>query len=542
MAYIEPNSIVEFFGNTGLSPNYENSLYFSTPDERDSYFDSNVTKLGAVNRCSYQRENKGSIRVELPTSQIYRSSYMRFKNVGFENKWFYAFVTQVNYINNVTTEVRYQLDPLMTWMGNFALGQCYVERQHVHNDSIGANICDEGLPCGEYIDEGVHNTFASTGMKIVIAYMNPDEVGTGGGDAGGIYSACLLKVCDDADEANTFIDSLVSDNLGDNIVNIFMCPKEFAGDSGSLPSYPKNKAYSFAKPYSTVGGYTPRNKKLFCYPYKYAEVDNQEGQTQKYLYEYFNTLPDTASSGNYSFQVYGYVNANCQMLLQPTNYKTTADDTPYTVNDLGMSHFPMCAWGVDTYKAWLAQQNAYYPLNTALDSASGALSGAVSGSIAGGAVGMAGGPVGGVIGGLIGGVGGALLGALTNYGKQTNANMIENAITPTTPTQSKGQMSADCYSAIKTKSYIVHEKSITKNYAMMIDNYFTMYGYAVKQVLTPNMNCRENYTYVKTIGCQVIGAIPAEDASAIEAIFDSGCRFWKNHNNIGNYSLSNNPI
>lgn len=535
MAYIEPNSIVEFFGSTGLTPNYENSLYFSSENEKDSYFDSNVTKLGGVSRCSYQRENKGTIRVELPTSQIYRSSYMRFKNISFENKWFYCFVTQVNYINNVTTEVKYQIDPLMTWMGSFSLGQCYVERQHVHNDSIGANICDEGLPCGEYIDEGVHNTFASTGMKIVIAYMNPDEVGTGGGDAGGIYSACLLKVCDDADEANEFIDSLVTDNLGDNIVNIFMCPKEFAGTSGTLPSYPVNKAYSFSKPYSTVGGYTPRNKKLFCYPYKYAEVDNQEGQTQKYLYEYFNTLPDTASSGNYSFQVYGYVNANCQMLLQATSYKTSSKDTPYTINDLGMSHFPMCAWGVDTYKAWLAQQNAYYPLNTALDSANGALSGAVSGS-------MAGGSVGGVIGGLIGGVGGALLGALTSYGKQTNANMIENAITPVTPTESKGQMSADCYSAIKTKSFIVHEKSITKNYAMMIDNYFTMYGYAIKQVLTPNMNCRENYTYVKTIGCQVIGSIPAEDASAIESIFDSGCRFWKNHNNIGNYSLTNNPI
>lgn len=82
---------------------------------------------------------------------------------------------------------------------------------------------------------------------------------------------------------------------------------------------------------------------------------------------------------------------------------------------------------------------------------------------------------------------------------------------------------------------------ITKNYASMIDDYFTMYGYAVRNTLTPNMNARPNFTYVKTKGCIVHCNCPAEDARAIEEMFDNGIRFWKNHNNIGNYNLNNSP-
>lgn len=537
MAYIEPNSLVEFFGAVNITPTYENSLYFETVEEKDSYFNTKVSKLGSVSRCSYQRENRGRIRVELPTSQIYRTTYMRFKNASFENKWFYAFVLQVNYINNVTTEIVYQIDYLMTWMGDFTLRQCYVERQHVHNDSIGANICDEGLPCGEYIDEDVEGTFLTASMNITVVYMNPDEVGTGGGISGGIYNGCIVKTFQEAEDVNDFIAELVANNYGDNIVNIYMSPSEF---NTTDTSRAKTRLYSFDKPYSTVGGYTPKNKKLFCYPYKYVEVDNQEGDTQKYLYEYFETLPDATSKGDFTLAIDGMTSASCQLLLYPKNYKGNSSE--YPTQTLGMSHFPMCSWGIDTYKAWLAQQNAYYPLNTAIDVGTSAIGGVVSGAQSGANAGAVGGIYGSIIGGITGALGGGLISGGTSFAKDAYTNMVENAITPASPTQSKGQQSCDVLAGQGIKSFVIKKKSITKNYAMMIDDYFTMYGYAIKQVMTPNMNCRENYTYLKTLGCCLGGRVPAEDARVIQEIYDHGCRFWKDHNKIGNYSVSNNPI
>lgn len=536
MAYIEPTSDIQFFGNLNISPSHENSLYFASESEKNNFF-STLPKLGVANKCYYQRENKGRVRVEIPISRLYNANYMRFLNSNFENKFFYAFVLEVNYVNNVTTEVVYQLDPLMTWMGTFTLGQCYVERQHVKNDSIGANICDEGLPCGEYIDEYVDGTFLTNLMNITVVYMNPDEVGTGGGVSGGIYQGCLVKTFNDAEDVNAFIDGLVHLNYSDNIVNIYMSPFEFDTTDESRP---KSNDYIFSKPYDTVGGYKPKNNKLFCYPYKFVEVDNQEGDTQKYLYEYFETLPDQTSSGDFTLTIDGMTSASCQLLLYPKHYK--GNESEYPTQTLGMSHFPMCSWGIDTYKAWLAQQNAYYPLNTAVDVGTSAIGGAVGGSARGATSGIASGVAGQVIGGITGALAGGIIAGGTSYAKDAYTNMVENAITPASPTQSKGQQSVDVLSGQGIKTYVVREKSITKNYAMMIDDYFTMYGYAIKQVMTPNMNRRENYTFVKTLGCNVQGDIPADDARVIESIFDNGCRFWKDYTKIGDYSVSNNPI
>lgn len=40
MAYIQPDSVVQFYGDLGISPNYENTLYFSSVLAKDSYFDA----------------------------------------------------------------------------------------------------------------------------------------------------------------------------------------------------------------------------------------------------------------------------------------------------------------------------------------------------------------------------------------------------------------------------------------------------------------------------------------------------------------------
>jgi hypothetical protein len=93
----------------------------------------------------------------------------------------------------------------------------------------------------------------------------------------------------------------------------------------------------------------------------------------------------------------------------------------------------------------------------------------------------------------------------------------------------------------RNKNFYFRQKCITKNYAMMIDSFFDMFGYAIKQHAVPNMNARPHWTYVKTKGCSVDGALPADDAQAIENIFNKGIRFWKNHNEIGNYGYDNSP-
>ena len=55
------------------------------------------------------------------------------------------------------------------------------------------------------------------------------------------------------------------------------------------------------------------------------------------------------------------------------------------------------------------------------------------------------------------------------------------------------------------------------------------------------MKSRPHWNYVKTIDCSISGSVPSDDEKTICNIFDKGITFWKNGNEIGNYSLDNRP-
>lgn len=204
-----------------------------------------------------------------------------------------------------------------------------------------------------------------------------------------------------------------------------------------------------------------------------------------------------------------------------------------------MSHFPVCSFSVDSYQAYLAQKNAYFKQDLALTTANGAIN-TVAGAAHGAINGVVGGPIGSAVGAMQG-ASNALIDTTSNILSTVSNNMILNSVRPESPSTQKGEETPDIWFSDNKKGFRLYEKCITKNYAIMLDSYFDMFGYAIKQHGTPNMNARPHWTYVKTIGCNVKGNLPASDSRDIEGIFDAGCRFWHNLIEMGNYGLDNSP-
>lgn len=541
MPYVVPNSTAQFFIGTNLSPSHENSLYFASVSAKDSYFDGR-NKYTAT-QVTYQRENRGFIRVQLPIASLIHCDYMRFRNTSFENMWFYAFITQVNYINNVTTEVQYLLDPLMTWMGWFSLKRCFIVRQHVVNDAIGANLCDEGLSCGAYVTNRVYqsNDYGANNSVIRIQVANPNSP-----DAnmyGGIFNPTMVSDWTTAETAANYIAELVGQGLQSNIVNVYMIPTAFE-NLGSI----NTEFIVHDKPYTSLDGYVPKNNKMFVYPYQYLEVDNTEGATKDYRYEFFwrNTTP---SQDTYNFTVEGITAGTVEIGCYPTAYNGVVYEDQ--TDRITMSHFPQCAWNIDNYQAMLAQHNAYYEQNQykaamhgVINTAAKTFLGAVGGTASGDSIDSKGNVTTTASEkGFMGMTQGAISG-LTNTAAEMATlaadKMVENTVPVELGNSLRGNPASDLQFNHK-KAFIFREKTITSNYARMIDDYFTMYGYKVNQVLVPNMNARPHWTYIQTLGCNAEGQFPAQDARSIEAIFDNGVRLWHNLEEMGNYSLDNSP-
>jgi hypothetical protein len=54
-----------------------------------------------------------------------------------------------------------------------------------------------------------------------------------------------------------------------------------------------------------------------------------------------------------------------------------------------------------------------------------------------------------------------------------------------------------------------------------------------------NIHARSRWTYVKTVGANVDGNVPADDAKYIADCFDRGIRFWADTTNPCDYSSAN---
>lgn len=529
MAYIAPNSTIEFFPDFGVDPGYENTMYFASEQAKDTYFDGIIGKI-QVTAQSYTRGERGVVKVQKTMAEMYKKGYMRYKNTSFENKWFYAFITSVEYINNITTAVHFEIDVMMTWMGDFTLGDCFIERQHTTTDVIGENTKEEGLETGEYVIQTYSQTNLFNDYAIYIFQTLSNATGEAEGITyGGIYSGLHMYYCVDEQSATDHINAMITANNLDSLVMIMILPTHFIPDHIHGSAQPTLDRFLITKPYTDFyygtdpesdpqnppvqRRYTPRNKKLFCYPYNFLTVYNTEGESADYRYEDFNGCSGYKSVGQAAFTVRGVCNAESEISCIPEGYKGL------TLNygeRLTMKKFPQCAWGADSYKAYIAQVQS--GLGVALvSSAFQAYAGAMMGN-----------PF--TLGSAVG----------TGIGEISKL-VAMHANKPAMPAHAKGSQSADLFVAMGAKDFYFLRMCITKEYAQIIDSYFDMYGYAIKEHGTPNMNARPKYTYVKTVGCVVKGEMPADDSRKIEEIFDKGVRFWKNHNEIGNYGVNNRP-
>ena len=90
--------------------------------------------------------------------------------------------------------------------------------------------------------------------------------------------------------------------------------------------------------------------------------------------------------------------------------------------------------------------------------------------------------------------------------------------------------------------FTIKPMSVRAEYARIIDDFFTMYGYKVNVVKTPSITGRRYWNFVKTVDCNIEGDVPQEDLLIIRNIFNKGCAFWHGASNMGNYNLTNSIV
>lgn len=141
------NSKVILAKGIKMDRSYNNVLSYSESDLLELLLSENHL-VASYNKFSFIRQQR-SMLVNFTFSQCEQSNYIAFQNPDYDNKWFFAWIDEVIYRGDKSTEITFTIDAWSTWFGKWTKKTCYIERQHVLNDTIGANTVPENLDVGE---------------------------------------------------------------------------------------------------------------------------------------------------------------------------------------------------------------------------------------------------------------------------------------------------------------------------------------------------------------------------------------------------------
>lgn len=266
----------------------KNQLTFASENAQKTYFLS--LPYIVEDNCTYQRKDN-VIRFPAHIDNILDYNYVMYQNEAYTNKWFYAFITKMEYVNDNLTLISIETDVFQTWQFDIIYKKMFVEREHVSNDAVGLHTLPEGLETGEYIIDSVEHDTSLNDLVYIIQTLKSttgeDLLAT---NYGGIYLAGGAYICPNI---SVFINTIQGLSAYENVIlGAYVIPSSIITNTSQDLKYsgqasPNTITKTFDKP-STINGYAPKNKKLLTFPYCFMNVSNNNGSTNSLRYEDFH--------------------------------------------------------------------------------------------------------------------------------------------------------------------------------------------------------------------------------------------------------------
>lgn len=589
--YIAPNSTVYLLSGIPCDKSYVHTLYFENKNEQYSYFYGKRVKT--FTNVSYQRHSKNSIRLECLADDIYNVNYLMFQNTAYGNKWFYAFINNVEYINNVTTEITYTIDIMQTWYFDYTLGSCFVEREHTLTDVVGENTVPEPVDGGEpYIQaytDFMYPRLPDQPIFELVVYYIPTQgkyisrrdnnytytVDTNENLRGTIHNGIYVGAITyeepmfmgiDITETLKWINALFKtlDEIGATIISVQQVPfqawvNEQTGSSTTIKSINQPLSFSVGSgtsEYPRTDIYTPKNKKCYTYPYSYMVITNNKGDERTLLWEQ-SASKTTNGRQQIRIQISSAVAPTCEIGARPMNYmgKEVNYDEGVLLND-----FPMPSWSENTFDRWWAVNKYQFMYNTVTDAittlanfASGvAISKVGATSVANPFAGQAVAPrsmTDAINADIYNRSQGVEISATPTSILPVVDNVVEYATRKRTPNKGRGNLSSSGLPVREGRiGFSMYSMGSKPEYIKMVDEYFSMFGYKICRLKVPNIKAvakselRPQWNYIKTTTCIIDNLnAPADVDEQLQSIYNSGITFWMNPNNVGKYNLDNSP-
>ena len=544
MAYVAPNSDLWLCRGVPLDSDYHYSYRPASASAQQTAILA-YTAYTLTNQ-SYIRHTNNTIRVAIAPDNALGCNYMAFRNTSFGNKMFYAFITDVEYVNNETSLITYSIDVLQTYFFDVNILPSYIEREHSITDGIGDSVTPEPtISSGQEIISKYQSLAEglTAGVYTVIVtshdLLNPvvnDYIFTTAavGNLSGASLAGEYNVCNVVPSTLSDFFNVVNNYIrvaGENGILAMYCIPRLAYTGGNWdtehPWLAKNVAINIPAVYAqtlpkptvtdTLNGYLPKNNKLYTYPFCYLKVHNGCGSNNEYRYEYF-----TGNNASFRLSSSGASPDQC-VYCTPQNYRGFLLDWE---SSLIYDTYPATSFITSEYNNYIGNNS-----NRLL---AGQMSRIVSSiaSVAGGLEKPS---------GAITGLANNVMGGVSEYA------MLQDL---RSQTSTLGGMASGYFNLLYAQNFfIAYRVTVNATVAKQYDDYFTMFGYAVDALKTPNFigsKRRSAYNFCKTRNASITSktsesnSVPTQALTDFKTALNNGVCWWEVLSNTGNYNIPNN--
>ena len=572
------------FGSVPWDSSYVNVRLYSSLTEQYNDIASMMNTSAGANDYVYIGRNR-RLKVQIEADRLYHCNYCMYRNDSITDGWIYCFVSDVQYVNDHTSEVTLETDVFQTYLyqTDWTIPACFIERETTPSEDDRYMLTSEpDFPLIYTVDQVTHQWFDASAF-VIMTCGNPKEnqniiedvlnpMGYYASPAPvscykGLIEGCNMFVASGisptgiiTEDIEAFLNKMNQAGSIESIVAVFTIPS-FAADeifpllenqfvsTNTRPDGPTFSNVQFDAPPrgTSLNGYTPRNKKLLYYPYNFCKLTDFNGSTSELRYELMG------NDGQIDIKY--VVSPTCQAFAYPDSYMGITGYDVGIVTACGAQG----SWANNTFTTWLAQNSGTIALTIAGLAVAGAAGAATVGAASAALVPVeAASPV-----MTSAGLGAGLAAAASNplvsktvMGAAAGAGMMANSAWNASkqPTVTRGQTGVDVTFATGMQGVHAERVCCKAEIAEQIDEFFDRWGYEVDRIEGVDITSRPSWNYVKTQGSAprsvnvAAGSAapfsrgrgtPAEALDVIRRAFDNGVTFWHTTTNFGNFSLAN---
>lgn len=544
MAY-QHDSFIVLMKHINFTKDYTHVLLFDSLEHQYSFFQNDVPQNDKyeMHNCAFIRTSalEGWCSLEGNYNIFEEYTYGYYENpYGSPNKRYYFFITDFEYTNENVTRLRFEIDIMQTYMFDYQLQACYIERAHQDvSDNPGDNVIADSVAVSNMVNSNIQSYTINNGnfWTVIAVSEYPDTLiavdGEGKPTANwssainyyyGLLPSGLTYIVVDSGYFKQFVELYDYAGKREAIYAIYAVPDFLGKTDGYIDNEqhmgifkptgerqnPFSGSFSFKLP-TGANGYIPKNKKLLTSPYCQLVVVNSTGESISFDPEKFQ---DSVTPIDAHFKTFGDIGVAGGLYCCPKNYDNNIQDYD-NLHILKITDNIQGSWVSDSYLNFTATQsikNDNTLFHTVFSTATNLLEGNVGNAVSN----------------------------VINTAMDINTVNKLGEVIPDSLRGASGSSNIQwANNNIKVTAYWRTPDAQT---AQVIDDFWSVYGYPQKRIYLPNLFSRKAWNFIKTQNCSLDNtAVPSYILEKIKNIYNRGVTFWHvpHPSQIGNYLLDN---